>query len=328
MSEGDRMATEGRRDARRVLVAVLAFGIVASLLNAEAMEETAQEQPRGWRRDLAVRVAGWVRDASEALQLDEPRDELEAAVRSDAAPARARPSPLRPPGNVVAPPGTSTTVPRRVPTLADPLRVLVVGDSLMFDAAPGIERRLSRLPAVRFRTATWLGSGLSNPEFYDWPAQMDELVATFDPEAVVVMFGGNDWEPREVEGRTLRPGTAAWRRFYQRQVDEALAILTGQGAFVYWLGMPHVRPDRIEAAVPDLNAVYRDAARRWPAVTFVDGARALAGEDGGYTSYLRTADGRLVEVRKPDGIHFLDPGADRLADAVMAKLGPDWQLDE
>lgn len=315
---------DGRRDAGKVLLALLAFGVVASLLNAETMYRTAQEQPSGWRRNLAVDVAGWVRDVSDAVGLDEPRDELEAAVRSE--PTVTVRTPIRPPGNVLAGGATTTTAPRRVPTREDPLRVLVVGDSLMFDAAPGIERRLSALPQVRYETATWLGSGLSNPEHYDWPARMAQLVGEVRPEVVVVMFGGNDWEPRQFEGGTVRPGEPAWRRFYQGKVDEALGILTAGGADVYWLGMPHVRPEKIEAAVPLLNEIYRDAARRWPTVTFVDGAAALAGPDGGFTPYLQTADGKLVEARKPDGIHFFDPGADRLADAVMAAVGRDWRL--
>src|SRR5437867_9485347 len=54
----------------------------------------------------------------------------------------------------------------RRPTTADPLRVLLVGDGVMFDAAPGIEAALGAAGPTVVTAAPVFGFGLTRPEVY------------------------------------------------------------------------------------------------------------------------------------------------------------------
>ena len=66
--------------ARRSVVLCFLTLAFAALLNAEGMSKSAQTQPQGARRDVALHATHPLVRVSRALHLSTPRHELQAAI--------------------------------------------------------------------------------------------------------------------------------------------------------------------------------------------------------------------------------------------------------
>ncbi len=145
------------------------------------------------------------------------------------------------------PKATTTTLPPvRTPTAADPLRVLVAGDSLVGWIAPALEQELPAGDPVQV-IDDWKGStGLVRPDFFDWPARIEQDMAEHDPDVVVLGFGGNDTQNLTTDDGILQLGTPEWEAEYQRRIGEVLDLIEAPGRTVYWIGLPLTTSDAIE----------------------------------------------------------------------------------
>ena len=220
----------------------------------------------------------------------------------------------------IAVPAVAATPPLhrlRTPTPDDPLRVMVVGDSVMYDAVPGIEAALEATGVVEVRAFAALGFGLDLVERYDWRVRWPALVEEHRPDVVVSMFGG--WDA----GSVMKRGEV----WYLDLVEEAIDVLRADGAAIVLLENPRTRApaipgrpapdqDRLDAEREAVNRVFRAAAARRPgAVTYqtVDHALSIGGR---FTEFLPEG----VRIRKRDGTHFCPDGAARMGTVVLAAL--------
>lgn len=308
---GTRVRHSARRAAFEVVVTVVTSVVLAGLLNAQGISRTAQAQPPGTTSDVWRGAASAISAISRTIGFDRPRRAIDAALHPQSAASTTERRPGR---------GT----PARTATASDPLRILLVGDSLMENAARGVLRRLGGVKQVTVEVVAIPGTAINWPFRYDWPEQLQRAVDGQRPDVVGAMFGGHDWRPRKVRGKVLAPPDPAWRADYERRVDELARIAGEGGARVYWLGVPDVQPAQFERAVPELNGVFRSMETRWPAFTYIDTRAALAGGEGGFSKYLRRPDGQLVLTRQPDGVHFEEYGQDLLADLLVAAIAEDF----
>ncbi len=200
------------------------------------------------------------------------------------------------------------------------VRVVVVGDSVAYDAEPGIRAALEATGDVRVDTHSYGGVGLLRPGVDDY------LVGAVagDPDVVVVMLGG--WDLGEV---------VADPDGYARRLDEVAALLTADGALVVWLSMPPTPPgEGIEAARRIANGAFASLADRHPSVVHVDTGPLVGGPDEGsghgFTRFRPGIDGREVQVRKVrdgrDDGHLCPGGAALLGRAVLEVVGDVFDL--
>lgn len=300
-----------RAAAARVVATTVTFVVLAALLNARGIARTAETQPPTAGGDAARAVGSFLQSVSGRAFLDRPRRAIDSVLHPE---ARSAPA-------VQA----ASLTPPRTGTVDDPLRVLLVGDSLMENVAEGVRREVAGTRTVRLEVDAIPGTAINWPFRFDWPNELRAKVRAHKPEVVGVMFGGHDWRRRKVEGGAiLAPPDPAWREDYERRVEELVRIASSGGARVYWLGIPDVEPGEFQRAVPEMNAVFRSMGSRHPGFTYVDTRAALAGPDGGFATYLRGKDGRLVLARQPDGVHFEPYGQDILAELLVGAMGRDW----
>jgi hypothetical protein len=218
---------------------------------------------------------------------------------------------------------TTTTIAYRAPSAAEPLRILVAGDSLVGWIAPALEAELAGQPVQVIED--WKGSsGLVRPDFFDWPARIEADVAEHDPEVVIVGFGGNDAQNLLVDGELLERGSPGWQEEYQRRVAEVLDLVEGPGRTLYWIGMPLTEATGIEEVRPAIaGAVEAEVAER-PWAHAVDTMDVLA-PDGTYQVFLPGPDGEEVRVRADDGVHPSPEGGRFIVrsflDEVLAERG-------
>jgi peptidoglycan/LPS O-acetylase OafA/YrhL len=193
-------------------------------------------------------------------------------------------------------------------TLDDPLRVVLVGDSYMFDAAPGIVAALEATGTVHVVDRSTLGFAITRD---GWDGQLRAVIDEERPELVVAMWARFDvaWmAENDAAGYVIR-------------LDEATRLLLGSGGHVLVVGLaPSVEgfidPQPVSREINDLFARLPDT---FPGqVTYLDPDPIVA-PSGEATRSIPVAGGEL-RVRKPDLSHFCPDGAARFGQAVVDVL--------
>jgi len=329
-------APPGRRGmpAGRVLVAILIGLVVWSVLYAPELKRSSEAQPDGLRRTVSLDILGpivWVEDrlgitrlvdnASSALGRH-PNEAVGGGGDIDALPS------VPPPAHGDRGHGEPVRDTKlRVPTSADPLRVIVVGDSL----AQGIgffAERVFQPNLVNVVKQGRISTGLSRPDYFNWPAQMRHIVHRSRPDLTIVMLGENDGQSLVTPGGDLvaQIGTTEFPAAYQQRVRRFAKLATTEGGHVIWVGLPQPRDTRRWDFVERQNRAFEDAASELPNVAFFDTWNTFAAPDGGYTAYYR--DGNHVTlVRADDGVHFNADGYTILMRSVATFAQQQFQLD-
>jgi hypothetical protein len=223
--------------------------------------------------------------------------------------------------------GTSSSSTTTLPALRSitgdaPLVLWIIGDSFLELFGPALVNRSLDTGVIDAEVDFRYVSGLSRPDYFDWPAYIAAELPEVNPDSVVVMFGGNDAQDVELGGERFDVGTQAWADLYAIRVAEAMDVLLTGAERVYWIGLPIMRSDRFTANAQTMNAAYESEAARRPGVTYISSFDLFKDENGGYNAYL---DGKLM--RFTDGAHFVWNGAYRLADAVLPVIAADWNID-
>ncbi len=325
-----------RVPAGHALGAVLVALLLGALLNADRIDHTARTQPFGWQRTWATRVTGPLKAVSHATGLHLPRELLaELAGNEDPPPPEDTRTVVTVPPTTAAPaapgrpaPTTTTTttapVPIRTPTAEDPLRVLVVGDSLMGWMGPALSASLEGRPVAV--AEDWeVGSGLARPDVVNWPARLADDLQAHDPEVVVIGFGGNDAQDMVGPDGRVGVGSPEWQAEYQRRVAQILTVLEAPGRSVYWVGLPLTTRGSIEEAAPAMAEAARTELSARPWAHYVD-SRSILSPDGSYTAYLPDGSGGEVKVREDDGVHPNLAGARRVVAPIVEALRTERRL--
>jgi hypothetical protein len=181
--------------------------------------------------------------------------------------------------------------------------VLLIGDSLMDEAAPGIA---AALPGSSVVDEAVPGSGLLDGSV-DWFARAEALVERYRPDVVMVSFVGN----YDASKGTLVADTpdfyAAWAAAAQRLTDR----LRAAGARVDWVAQPPLRSPNFYGLAAErtdqLYVMYATLARE-PGVDLVDADDAISTAAGGFESRGPVC-GAPTTLRIADGVHFTSTGA-------------------
>jgi len=207
-----------------------------------------------------------------------------------------------------------------------PLRLLITGDSLTEFLGPDLVNLTASAGPVRGFTDTHYGTGLVRPDYVDWSLLARSQIKTYDPRAVVVYIGGNDFQNMVApDGHVIYTGTAEWTREYARRAEVCMRIWTQGGTRrVYLLSMPPAREDAWSRHNVEINTAVREAARRVPGVEYLNVLGPVT-DHGNYTDWVRVR-GQPELVREPDGIHFNAEGSDIIAREVLRVLEREWRF--
>ena len=347
--------------AGHVIVAVVVALVVGTLLNAQDLLETAERQPFGWQRDVAVAIASPIASFSDAIGLDTPRDTIDTALgRGDAdapsideapdsggAPVIAAPESdaAADPGATATPTESASPSPSPTPTetepagpmgldrgpvtASDPLQLYIGGDSMVeIQFGTALEdlagdTGMIETVAIEFDR----GSGLTRPDFVDWPAKLAGVSESMDPDVMVVYFGGNDAQPIKIDGTVYETTQPEWQAEYRSRVSDLQDQLVEAGHHVYWMGLPIPRDDSMVTKFGILNDIYSSEAETRDGVTYVDVWDLFKGPNGAYSEYLVDDDGDEADMRLDDGIHLTTAGAYRAARPTIATIMADFEIE-
>jgi hypothetical protein len=323
------------------------------VLDAPTLMRSAQASPLGTRRTVAMAVLRPIDRVSDALRLSdvvsaydrvtgqtgsgvvqvEPLAHPRAGGPTPAAGRPASPPPVpgagpgrrfgARPGTGTAPDGLPVLAP---PTATAPLRVLSVGDSLGIDFGGALVNDLSATGVVDAVLDAHVDTGLSRPDYFDWPLELHNDLLQYHPQIVVVFLGANDPQNIVTGDTSLVFGTAAWDAAYAARVGAFMHAATAAGARVLWVGMPPMADPGLNADMQVLNRIYQSQSVRHRGVTYFASWSVLSDPQGGFAYFLPDASGNVETVREPDGTHIAPAGAELLSRAVITDMDRLWVL--
>jgi hypothetical protein len=308
--------------AGRVLGVMAIALAIAVLFNSEAMVRAGEGMQPGTTRDIVLSVARPIDDVTGAIGLHLPRDGLDLAFGQEDKTAS---------GTELEEGSTAILRGNRrkseeqgfaQPTAADPLDVLVTGDS----QAEFLGQRLTDQSPdglLRVTTVARNATGLTNPAFFNWQINAQQEVADRDPDAVVMAIGGNDgFNVETADGSLYNPGEPGWETEVARRVAVVSSVLSGGGERpVYWVPPPTARDPRFNEIFASQNRAVERATEAISALRYVDVYSTL--NHGRYSDSL-TIDGKRVLARQEDGVHFTREGAVAAVRLILDAMAEDF----
>jgi len=246
---------------------------------------------------------------------------------SDSTGPTAGPAPSPPPtATASTAPAPTTMLPPggRLPTAEKPLRVLLLGNSMLFGVAPALRAGLEQTGSATTAQELFTLSDHPSPTAAARVATDHPLA----PEVVVILSDSWEWlvlADAQVPGVDVsRPG---WQDAYRTRVIEPwVEQVTDTGMRVVWLAMPVPSDPAAVTRMAALNDVYRAVANANDGVTLVETDPVIAAPDGTYTETVTSSDGRMLRVRALDGLHLCPDGARLIAAEALVPFARDWGL--
>ena len=329
----ERLPFPGVPWTRVLMVGAVCFGLWF-LLDAPSLQHSAQVSPLGTRRTVSLDVVGPVAALSRTLGLSSVVGSSDRALGrtpgggpSLAVPTR-RPKPPPLPVTVTGS-TTTTTLPQLDPhpTPAAPLRVLIVGDSVGLDLGQPLVNTLASYGNVTAYLDGRIDTGLTRPDYFNWPAELQVDLTNQQPNLVIVMIGANDPQGLVTPDGSLRFGQPGWDAAYSARVAAFIAEANTAGARVLWVGMPPMQDPGLDAALKHLNALVEVQVNHSKGgARYLSSVPTLGDRQGNYAAFLPDASGAEVMVRTPDGIHLAPGGGARLAAGVADAIHSEFHV--
>jgi uncharacterized protein len=207
------------------------------------------------------------------------------------------------------------------------IRIAFAGDSVVDNYWSGIGRIIDANPCLKNTVELGRfaknGTGLTRGDRVYWPREIRRIDDVFKPTLSVLSIGLND-QQFIVDGNGARTawGAPDWTDKYRHELFEFLKAAVATKAIVLMVGMPEMREARDNADIDGKNAMFTEAiaALADPNLHYVDPWRLHAAGTETFASYGPDKNGRLVQIRTPDGQHFTVAGEDLAADYLFPKI--------
>jgi peptidoglycan/LPS O-acetylase OafA/YrhL len=220
------------------------------------------------------------------------------------------------------------------PTPADPLRVMILGDSVMHDASYGITAALRATGEVTVATRTIDGFGLTTATV--WPTSIPNLIRQTGAQLIVASWSWDQYGP-------TTPNALHQPARYTRLLRRAVATMLSPGNGVEGVIFTQFPESGVLAAPnPADQAAYNK--ERWDGViawndiaekmtSYFPGrvmyfplASSIMLDGTKYSAWLppegdpRAPSGQWTRVRKLDNVHLCPEGSARYADALLTDM--------
>lgn len=319
--------------ARDALLCILVATLLLVLLKGQSLQTQAEKLDPGLERTLLTAVGrptSWIADA---VGLTPSVDNLTASLSPDAtltgdggfATAEAeRTTHGSSAAATITPdnfdPAELGAKPDRLPRLKT---LLVTGDSLSQPLDQSLARALAGRGVTTIRDAH-LGTAISKTDIVDW-GLLSRHQAKRKPDAVVMFMGANEGFPfPAADGKPIQCCGVDWAVTYAARAREMMNIYRRSGAArVYWLTVPGPRVPARQTIARTVNAAIGVAAQPYRSQVRVLDLIPVFTPGYRYAPAI-SIDGRSTIVRRPDGIHLNEAGADVVRDLVITRLEADF----
>jgi uncharacterized protein len=215
------------------------------------------------------------------------------------------------------------------PKLTKPYRkFLFIGDSVMLDLGTQLQYTLKEKYNIADTKLDYkVSSGLNRIDYYDWYARTSELINDYQPDVIIVLFGGNDTQDiNDYQGKYRVIMTKEWQKAYQERVDKYAELLKYSSVQkVYWVGQSISNKSFYLNQFPIMNDIYKKASKVSGRIQFISTWDTFA-EGGQFTPVVADKSGKRGYVKVNDGLHFTSHGAQIISDLIVDKMAADKVL--
>ncbi|MDO4694288.1 MAG: DUF459 domain-containing protein [Eikenella sp.] len=265
-------------------------------------------------------LTDWFAEHNVRWQQSAAADKGVQVARAHAAPPEQ--ANVKPPSETVKPLAEEQRTPDKVRLTAGN-KVFFAGDSMMEGIAPHLQRRLRSEYGIQSVNLSRQSTGLSYPQFFDWPAVIEkQLQDDPDIKLLLVFLGPNDpWDfpnPQQPGSGYLKFQSPEWEAVYRRRIDRIAQAARRAGVQLVWLGIPLMKGSKLNTQMRYLDGIM--ASELQGKAIWLPTDRLLGGSESGEYHDSVEVDGRPLRVRSKDGIHFTLKGQQFLADHIATYI--------
>lgn len=201
-----------------------------------------------------------------------------------------------------------------------PIRILLTGDSLMEGLGPQMKEALDGYKNITLIPIGKKSTGLSRPDFYNWPAVLEANLKKHRPNIVIMWVGTND--PQNIHGMKGLgdPCSIEWQKAYYGKLMEIVQLTHRYRAKLIFMGPPVMAKEPLNSQLIVINKIMRWTSRRNRA-EFLDTRIILADTRGKYRHKSILSNGKTAPLRTPDKIHITAHGNNLVMDRLLPYVG-------
>lgn len=236
-----------------------------------------------------------------------------------------RGTPATPPDPEAAPlaPKSEAQTPSPKPTRPTVQRILFAGDSMMQGIAPIVMGQLKAShPEWLLRNESQQSTGLSIKRQLDWVQKIKAEIVEHKLTTVAVFLGPNDpWDIYEKK-QVIRFPSPEWEARYNERVSEICEFAKEKKVHLIWIGLPTMKEARVHRGATVQNPIFRNNMEKY-GFDFISTEALIGRLDQPYARFMTDPEGKKINLRAEDGIHFSPQGLQRIAAALLKSIDPD-----
>lgn len=208
-------------------------------------------------------------------------------------------------------------------------KVLLIGDSMMEGVAPRVEKILRDNHDTVGVNLSKRNTGLAYPGYFNWPVTIANTLEK-DPNIglLVAFLGPNDpWDMPVAKNRSyLKFRSDAWETEYRHRIEQILSLGQKYHIPIIWLLPPSMRNNTLAEGIAWLNTLYASEVSAAGGIT-ID-VNMLFGYQGDVFSRSVFVNGKRINVRARDGVHYTPAGEMLIAKAIVEHIHFEAQLSD
>ncbi len=211
-------------------------------------------------------------------------------------------------------------------TKSDPLKILVIGDSIGISISWGINEFVQANYHLTMENFAKVSTGLSYPKFYNWHDKLDELLNAKKYDLGVVLIGANDPQMMTTDAGSVYFKTNEWKKEYLERIKLIAERFQKAKMNLYWVELPPMGPGKYQSDTRYINACFKEASALHR-FTYIPMTNVLGNEKGEYEKYLPYR-GRRTLMRADDDIHLTVVAAKLMVREILNKIFLDYEFPD
>ncbi len=205
----------------------------------------------------------------------------------------------------------------KLPDYGKKIKVLLIGDSMMMEGlGPTLQKSLRKRADVEVIREGRYSSGLSKPDFFNWPENLKMLLQKHDPHVLIISLGANDTQDIMVGKKRFQIDTEGWEKVYAIRVLNFLEQSTENNRQVLWVSLPVMSLMPYANRTKLINGITAQMAAFYPSVDYKNIEHLLT-KNGKFTSFIQGDNNKTIRLRSKDKIHVSTAGGQILTDYIL-----------
>lgn len=208
----------------------------------------------------------------------------------------------------------------QIPDYGKKKTVLLVGDSMMMEGlGPTLHHRLRLRDNLDVYREGKYSSGLSRPDFFDWPTNLKAMLEKYHPDLLIVSLGANDTQDIVIDKKRYFIDTKAWEEIYLQRSKDFIALADNGKRHILWVSLPVMGKEPYFTRTKLITKLQDEASQTVKNASFVN-IQHLLTENGKYTTFYKNEKNQSIRLRSQDLIHVSSEGGEILTDYVLPRV--------